>query len=303
MRGSPSTQMLARTTTTRTAPAKVNLCLRIVGRRADGYHLLDSIFAAIDLTDRITITIDRRDVEDVGPNITVSCAYPGVPSDESNLAVRAAAAYLAATNNCARVHITIEKRIPPGAGLGGGSSNAATVLAALNDANDVPLSLAELATIALSLGADVPFFLVGGCARVRGVGERVDPIGGWPGHELVLALPPVGVSTAWAFRNRHGAIDSVSDEPERLSTSRTIESSLLRNDLEPVVLPAYPEVAAAKTGLLHAGAVGAVMSGSGSSVLAICDSPGAADRVRDRFATAHPQTPAYTVRIQGAAIS
>lgn len=299
MRTSPSKLMLAPTTTTRAAPAKVNLCLRIVGRRADGYHLLDSIFAAIDLTDRITIAIDRCDSEDARSTITVSCTYPGVPSDESNLAFRAAAAYLAATNSNARVHISIEKLIPPGAGLGGGSSNAATVLTTLNDANGCPLSPPELARIALSLGADVPFFLTGGCARVRGIGERIEPIVGWPGGELVLALPPVGVSTAWAFRNRRGEIDTASDEPERLSTSRTIVPALLRNDLEPVVLPAYPEVAATKRALLNAGAIGSVMSGSGSSVIAICESPGSAERVRSRFAAAHPETQAYTVRIAG----
>lgn len=303
MRSSPSTQMLApTTTTTRSAPAKVNLCLRIVGRRADGYHLLDSVFAAIDLIDRCTISIDRCGVDDGRPNVTLSCAFPGVPSDESNLAFRAAAAFLDATNICARIHISIEKRIPPGAGLGGGSSNAATVLAALNEANARPLSHADLATIALSLGADVPFFLTGGCARVRGIGERVESIPGWPGHELVLALPPVAVSTAWAFRNRHGEIDSSSDEPARLSASRTIAPALLRNDLEDVVLKAYPAVEVTKRGLLDAGAVGVVMSGSGSSVLAICGPPGSADGVRERFVTAHPQTTAYTVRILGAPI-
>ena len=180
------------------APAKVNVCLRIVGRRGDGYHLLDSIFAQIDLVDRVTLAVTPRDAYP-GSRITVSCRYPGVPTDANNLAVRAADALLAECDVGADVDIAIEKQIPPGGGLGGGSSDAATVLRTLNTVLDLRVPEQRLAALALAIGADVPFFLIGGCARVRGIGERVESIRGWPGRELIVAVPPIEVSTAWAF--------------------------------------------------------------------------------------------------------
>ena len=295
--------MISPTTTTRTAPAKVNLCLRVVGRRSDGYHLLDSIFAAIDFEDHITFSVAPVSDRHGQSTVTLSCDYPGVPTDETNLATRAATAFLHATNEHARVHISIDKRIPPGAGLGGGSSNAATVLSTLNELAASPLSRAKLAEVALSLGADVPFFLTGGCARVRGIGEAIAPIPGWPGHELIIAIPPVAVSTAWAFRNHRADLDGEAHEPERLAVSRELDPALLRNDLERVVLPAYPEVAATKSALLSAGAAAAVMSGSGSAVLAICAPNVSADRVRDVFSKTLPGTPAHVVRVVSSYVS
>jgi 4-diphosphocytidyl-2-C-methyl-D-erythritol kinase len=301
MRDSRSPVMTTRTTMTRTAPAKVNLCLRIVGRRPDGYHLLDSIFAAVDFADLVTISVAPCDGGDERPRVTVSCAYPGVPSDETNLAARAAHAFLTRSKARAHVDVTIEKRIPPGAGLGGGSSNAAAVIDALNTLCDTRVPSARLAELALALGADVPFFLTGGCARVQGVGEHVEPIPGWPGHEIVLTLPPVSVATAWAFRNYRAALDPAPEEPKRLAASSAIAPELLRNDLEAVVLPAFPEVAAAKRGLLAAGAAAAVMSGSGSAVLGVCHPNTSTLAVRDAFAARHPLVPAYVVRIAGPA--
>lgn len=281
------------TTITRTAPAKVNLCLRVVGRRADGYHLLDSIFAAVDLHDRLTISVARTRG---ATNVTVTCDYAGVPNDETNLASRAARVLLERCNIAADVRITIEKCIPPGAGLGGGSSNAATVLTALHDLLDLRVAENDLAALALSLGADVPFFLVGGCARVRGIGERIDPIPGWPGHELVVALPPVAVSTAWAFRSYGGGYTPNPAEPALMSASERIEPAHMRNDLEPVVRDAYPEIAATSRGLLTAGATATVMSGSGAAVVGLCPS-GATRAVRAAFAAAHPGTVVYETRI------
>ena len=290
-------RMLASTTISRAAPAKVNLCLRIVGRRTDGYHLLDSIFAAIDLSDRVTVAVAPGTEATEDSSVTVSCNYPGVPNDETNLAARAVRAFLAATNERAHVRVSIDKRIPPGAGLGGGSSNAATVLATLNDLCDTPLAPTQLAELALTLGADVPFFLTGGCARVRGIGEHIEPIHGWPGQELVVAIPPITVSTAWAFGRYRGAMDRVPVDAERLAASPTIAPALLQNDLETVVLPAHPEIAATKQALIDAGASAAVMSGSGSAVLALCPPALPPRLVRDAFAIACPRVPAYAVRV------
>ncbi len=196
------------------SPAKVNLCLRVVGRRADGYHLLDSIFVPVDLCDRIEVEIE--DVRAGGEtSLEVRCEFPGVPQDERNLAARAARALLAACGLGARLRLVIEKTIPPGAGLGGGSGNAATVLRGLDAMLGLSSSAGLLRELALALGADVPFFLCGGAARVRGIGENVQPITGWPDLHLVVAIPPVEIATAWVFQRFAEGVGDASVEPGR----------------------------------------------------------------------------------------
>ncbi len=282
------------------SPAKVNLCLRIVGRRADGYHLLDSVFAAIDLCDRVHLEVD-----DVGPSvateISVACDHPGVPEDATNLAARAAARLLEHCGLGGRVAIRIEKRIPPGAGLGGGSSNAATVLCYLNETLQLAVPERRLHDLGLQLGADVPFFLTGGCARVRGIGEQVESIPGWPGLSLVVALPPVVVSTAWAFREFAGLPVAIGDEAARLAGGATPDVSTAVNDLEPTVFGAFPLLRETKESLLAAGAGAAVMSGSGAAVVGLVSSPQDARSVAAAFAARHPDTPAHCVRVLPAA--
>ena len=177
---------------------------------------------------------------------------------------------LAAHGLGARLTLTLDKRIPAGAGLGGGSSNAATVLRALDEVLGLGTPPATLRRLALGLGADVPFFLTGGAARVRGIGEEVTPIQGWPDLALVIMLPPVAVSTPWAFR----AWDAVAalapgDEPARLAAGARPDASTMVNDLEGVVLAAHPVIAVAKARLLEAGVTAAVMSGSGASVVGV----------------------------------
>jgi len=293
-------------TTTCIAPAKVNLCLRVTGRRDDGYHLLDSVFVAIDFSDEITITIRPPQTRGAS-QISVSCDCPDVPNDATNLAARAARTLLAETGLDADVAITIVKRIPPGAGLGGGSSNAASVLRAVDTVLGLDIAERRLAELALTLGADVPFFLTGGCARVRGIGEQVEAIPGWPGRSLVLALPPVAVSTAWAFRAyaaqpkpRPGDRRSVFPAA-RLAAACEVLPELLENDLESVVLPAHPAVACAKRGLLDAGAAAAVMSGSGAAVVGLVPPGAAARALAASFAARHPEIPVHCVRILGGA--
>jgi 4-diphosphocytidyl-2-C-methyl-D-erythritol kinase len=283
-----------------TAPAKVNLCLRVTGRRTDGYHLLDSVFAAIDFHDRLTIetTPARTHAE---RQIVVSCSYPGVPNDSTNLAARAADTLLAECGVGAEIAITIDKRIPPGSGLGGGSSNAGSVLRHLNVLLSLGVTERRLAELALTLGADVPFFLTGGCARVQGIGERIEPIRGWPGLQLILALPPVAVSTAWAFRaySQGCGFDQDATEPARLATAADLDPGLLWNDLEAVVLPAYPEIARVKRDLLAAGASAAVMSGSGAAVVGLVPEPLAAAAIVAAFAALQPGVPVHCVRVLG----
>lgn len=269
------------------SPAKVNLCLRIVGRRADGYHLLDSVFAAIDLCDRIFLSVEE--LADGAPSeVVVRCDAPGVPADGTNLAARAATMLLEACGVAARVTIEIDKRIPAGAGLGGGSSNAATVLRALSELLELAIEPAGLCHLALGLGADVPFFLTGGHARVRGIGDRVQAIAGWPEVALAVVVPPVAVSTAWAFRTYppHRLPDRLEPETEadRLAAGHPLDGSTMVNDLEHVVLPAYPDVARAKERLIAAGATAAVMSGSGSAVVAVVPNATVRRTIEDAFA-------------------
>jgi 4-diphosphocytidyl-2-C-methyl-D-erythritol kinase len=284
------------TTSTSAAPAKVNLCLRIVGRRADGYHLLDSIFAALTLSDRVTLRVANA-APARATSVHVRCDVPGVPNDATNLAARAAEAVLTECGLGADVTIEIDKTIPPGSGLGGGSSNAAAVLRMLPALIGRTIAPPRLAALALGLGADVPFFLTGGCARVRGIGEHVESVPGWPGQGIVVALPPIAVSTAWAFRSYTARFADDPEEPARLAAGAPLAGALLRNDLETVVLQAHPAIAELKSAMLHAGAVGAVMSGSGSAVLGVVPADIAPEALADTLRTRHP-----AVRFHGARI-
>ncbi len=288
------------TTSTYDSPAKINLCLRIVGRRADGYHLLDSIFATIDLVDRIRIS-----VRDVGPSgathVDVHCAYPGVPNDVTNLAARAALTLLDECGLRAYVAIAIEKRVPPGAGLGGGSSNAATVLRGLNAMLRLDVPEGRLHQLALGLGADVPFFLTGGCARVRGIGESIQPIYGWPGLPVIVALPPLAVSTAWAFRAYSATFARDPDEPVQMAAGVAPSPTLMVNDLETAVLPAHPKIAQVKQALVDAGASASVMSGSGAAVVALVPPSTSPEVVATAFHSRHPDVRVHCTRILPAA--
>ena len=289
------------------SPAKVNLCLRVVGRRDDGYHLLDSIFVPIDLCDRITITVAavRPGAE---TTVAVHCDHPGVPEDGTNLAARAAVLLLAERGCGADVRIVIEKTIPPGSGLGGGSGNAATVLAGMNALLGLGVPAARLRELALGLGADVPFFLCGRTARVRGVGNEIEPIPGWPALHLVVAIPPLAVATAWAFRafaqtgcapqrQELPGLVPVGDEPARLAAGAAPGPDLLVNDLERVVLAAFPEIAELKARLLAAGATAAVMSGSGSAVIGLAPSAAGAERIAAATRRAIPEVHAHAVGV------
>ena len=277
------------------SPAKVNLCLRIVGRRADGYHLLDSIFAAVDLYDRITV--DVRDVcAGAACTVEVRCDHPDVPASASNLAARAARTLLGACGVGARIRIELEKHIPPGSGLGGGSGNAATVLSGLNGLLGLALPAAELHNLALDLGADVAFFLSGGVARVRGIGELVAPIQPDGDLDLVLAIPPFGVSTAWAF-SAYAAARTPFSTPADLVTGRRVAAADLVNDLEDVVFARYPELAAIKHQLIDAGADGAVMSGSGSTILGLAPSAPSARAIAERLRGANRTLQVHAVQL------
>jgi 4-diphosphocytidyl-2-C-methyl-D-erythritol kinase len=235
------------------APAKVNLFLHVTGRRADGYHLLESLFAMIDLADSITLA--RR----ADGAIRRTREIAGVP-EAQDLALRAAHALQAATGTRLGVEITVEKHIPQGGGLGGGSSDAASVLLALNRLWGLALPRAELARVATTLGADVPFFVGGENAVARGIGEVLTPVSlvrRW----IALAIPPVAVPTGSIF---------AAPELTRATPSAKIDvfsEGYGRNDLASVAASRFPAVAAAIDALSQA-SPRARMSGSGACVFA-----------------------------------
>jgi len=235
------------------APAKVNLFLHVTGRRADGYHTLESLIALIDLADTLTLT--RRD--DGGIHRTNDVA--GVPEDH-DLSLRAARALQVATGSRFGVDIVVDKHIPLGSGLGGGSSDAASVLLALNRLWELALPRTELLRLAVGLGADVPLFVAGENTVARGIGEILAPVS-LPHCFLALAFPPAAVPTADIF----GA-----PELTRATPSAKIDvfsEGYGRNDLAPVTASRFPDVAAAIDALSRASSL-ARMSGSGACVFA-----------------------------------
>ncbi len=284
------------------SPAKVNICLRVVGRRADGYHLLDSIFLPIDLCDDVHITV--ADIRARAPtSIDVRTNDPSVPTDETNLAVRAVRALFDECGIGAVVSVDLHKRIPTGAGLGGGSGNAATVLHGLNGLLALGLSTTDLQGLALRLGADVPFFLAGSPARVRGVGERIEALEHWPAIWLVVVVPPIQVPTPWAFDRYREAVPVCDahgpSEAARLATGAVPDAALLVNDLERVVLPAFPEIAAVKTRLRDAGATATVMSGSGAAVVGLAPTAAVADDIAATLGREWPQSLVHVAAVPG----
>lgn len=248
------------------APAKINLFLRVVGRRADGYHELDSIFVPITLGDQITMELRSGSQR----SITLACDAPSLATDERNLAVRAASAMMTEFDIDAEVSITLHKEIPVGAGLGGGSTDAGTVMrmmASLCRIEGGP----RLAEIAVRLGADVPFFLNPVPARITGIGERISALRNFPAMALVVAVPPVEVSTAEVFRNlKPGDWSGAAPDTDIESImAGEFGPGALVNDLAKVACSRWPEIGHLKEQLHEAGAYAASMSGSGSAVFGV----------------------------------
>jgi len=241
------------------APAKLNLMLRVTGRRADGYHLLQTVFRFIDHGDTVWLRVRRDGV------ISRVHPLPGI-AEADDLTLRAARALQAASGTRLGADIAVEKRLPVGGGLGGGSSDAATTLLALNQLWGTGLSRKRLQDLALPLGADVPVFVYGQTALAGGVGEVLTPLPVGPAWYLVL-VPPVAVATAGIFQHPELKRDS---EPIKIQGF----SVPAGNDLEPLVCRLYPEVARHLAWLQSVG--GAQMTGSGACVFAaFADEPGA----------------------------
>jgi 4-diphosphocytidyl-2-C-methyl-D-erythritol kinase len=264
------------------APAKINLRLRVIGKRADGYHLLDTILLPVSLYDEIDISKVRQIGGKTAPKnrLTVSCNDPLVPAGRKNLAYQAALLILSDAKTNARVHIRIHKRIPVGAGLGGGSSDAAATLVGLNRLFRLGYSAKRLEEISLALGADVPFFVKAVPARARGIGERLSPLRRVPRLWLIILHPNFPVSTGWVYRNLPSKLTKpiANTSINRWSGSLANLNKLLVNDLETVTMGRYPRIGLLKEELARQGAVGTLMSGSGSSVFGIFPSRRGAQR-------------------------
>ena len=257
----------------------MNLVLEILGRRADGYHEIATVMQTVELADRVILE------EASGLQLR---APTGVPHDGTNLALRAAVALQEAARGDAGVRITLDKRIPVAAGLGGGSADAAGVLLGLNRLWRLRWPVDRLAEVAVTLGMDVPFFLRGGCALATGRGEKLERIWG-PSLALVLVNPRFASSTAEAYAQVTPALYGDGQRSraviEALRSRRAARvAASLYNGLEDVVGARHPEVGRMHAALLAAGALGAVMSGSGPTVLGIARSFEQARQLRARLA-------------------
>ncbi len=258
-------------TLTAHAPAKVNLMLRIVKKREDGYHEIRTIFQKISLHDTLRFTLRKE------PGIVIQTSDPNLPTGKENLIHRAAASILERSAYPGGVAIRVRKRIPVGAGLGGGSSNAATTLKSLNSLLSLNLSPKELSALGLRIGADVPFFLMEGSALGEGIGERLRKID-LPELWYILVNPGFEVSTAWAYQNHILTKDRIHYNIHKFPRSQEDVARILWNDLEPVVSKVHPEISAAREVLCSEGAMGALMTGSGPTVFGIFRGEGDASK-------------------------
>jgi 4-diphosphocytidyl-2-C-methyl-D-erythritol kinase len=249
------------------SPAKINLFLHVRGKRPDGYHELFSLMCRINLFDEISLQFGK------GHGIEVSCAHPKVPLDSSNLACRAANLFQCELVSKQRIRIHLKKNIPVAAGLGGGSSNAASVLMALNAYHDHPFSREMLMKMGLQLGADVPFFIFQRPAIATGIGQKLAAFEGNLPYHILLLYMGVEVSTAETYQNLNLALTKDEKKPRNsnLKLKRFDPAQDLINDLERVTIQKYPEIRLAKEKMVECGAIGALMSGSGSTVFGLFD--------------------------------
>jgi 4-diphosphocytidyl-2-C-methyl-D-erythritol kinase len=270
------------------AYAKINLGLRIVRKREDGYHDIETVFHRINIFDEISFSASA----------TVSCSTSSeeIPGDEQNLCMRAARAFQTAFSPGKGVHIDLRKNIPIGAGLGGGSSDAAAVLTGLNKIWNLGASVDDLYPLAVRLGSDVPYFLKSGSAYATSRGEVLEYFPVNLPYWILLVTPDIQVSTPWAYANLHagnGHARAHSGKPDPESSLKSIVIDFagspgeltrrVKNDFEPLVLKAYPAIAWLKENLTHTGAEFVQLSGSGSSVYGFFRTEPEARAAAERF--------------------
>ena len=253
-------------------PAKINLGLHIHGKREDGFHELETIFQMVSLYDDVELEL-------LSSGIKLECDTPGVPTDDTNLVCKAALLLRQSYQVEGKgVSIRLKKKIPFGAGLGGGSGNAAGVLMGLNRLWDLNIEREKLLALAAELGSDVPFFLTSPCALGMGRGEQLKVLKPCAKFQVLLVFPGFPVATSWVYQNLKLKLtkreNNISILRKNLSLSDiTSLGSRLYNDLEPVVIQSFPEIQVVKDELGAWGALGVLLSGSGSTVFGIFDDP------------------------------
>lgn len=270
------------------AYAKINLALDVTGKRTNGYHDVSMVMQQIDLHD--TVTLKKRP-----SGISLESESEFLPKDKTNIAWRAAEAVAGHVNKELGVHIIIEKRIPVAAGLAGGSTDAAAVIRGLNKMYGLGLSLKEMMEIGVTIGADVPFCIMGGTALAEGIGEQLTPIETGKPLWMVLAKPSVGVSTKKIYEALN--FEAIENHPETELMISAVKSGdmseisvLLGNVLEPVTLSLYPSVGVLKSKMKEYGACGVLMSGSGPSVFGLFKTYEKACTAAKRLSRSYKQT-------------
>lgn len=255
------------------APAKVNLVLRVLGKRADGFHEIETLMAPISLADELDVEVSK------GTGIELFCDDPEIPVNEGNLVWRAADVFALHSGLQFHTRIHLRKKTPHGAGLGGGSSDAAAVLKALNRLLSTGFDQAELEAMAATMGSDIPFFISCEPAWCRGRGELMQNAGKIPSTRLLLIKPPFPVPTGWAYQ-AWGACRTTKETPQKFNWLE------LSNDLEEPVFQKYLLLPVIKAWLLEQKEVSAaMMSGSGSTLFAILNQSGGglAERAKEHF--------------------
>jgi 4-diphosphocytidyl-2-C-methyl-D-erythritol kinase len=261
------------------SPAKINLFLQITGKRPDSYHDLVSLMCCVGLYDRVSLTFGVKE-------ISVSCRHPDVPEDETNLAAAAASLFFKTLNVNDGVKISIEKQIPVAAGLGGGSSNAAAVFLGLNRYYGNSFSTRKLISMGHSIGSDVPFFIFRKPAIVSGIGEQLKAYQGLESFKILLVFPGFGISTDKVYKNLNLGLTNCKKKLRSfLLNKQSFDPRChLCNDLEPTVASMYPDIFSVKEALLRHGALGALMSGSGSTVFGLFSDSDKALKVKNVLA-------------------
>ncbi|MFQ6613989.1 MAG: 4-(cytidine 5'-diphospho)-2-C-methyl-D-erythritol kinase [Fidelibacterota bacterium] len=246
--------------------SKINLGLAVLSKRPDGYHNLHTLFQELAFHDTIRITRAAA-----GCELTASVNW--LPLDETNLAFRAWRLLKDRYPDLGGVKIHLEKRIPVGAGLGGGSGNGATVLKGINELYRLNLTQEKLERLGVNLGADVPFFIRGGLQLGEGIGDRLTPLDTVLTGSILLVIPPISISTAWAYGELKNTLTDSHRQPNFAGVfqEEKFAFTVFENDFERIVIPAYPEIGAIKRQLIECGAVFAGLSGSGSTVFGVFD--------------------------------
>ena len=263
------------------AYAKVNIGLRIDGRRNDGYHTLKTLFQTISIHDNLILEL--QDEQGIG----FSTTGLKVPTGEDNICVKAARKVSEIENRKSGINIRLEKYISVGSGLGGGSSDAAAVIRGLNKLLKLDLDNSEMEAVALELGADIPFFIRGGCQYAEGIGDLLSPGEIEDNFIVLLVIPGISIATSWAYKNLdYLSLTSDTEDVNLASFPRNGETNkrrYFRNDFENLVFSEYPEIGEIKRQISESGAVYASLSGSGSGVFGLYDSMDEAENGKEKL--------------------